>query len=183
MTEQEIWKPIVGYEGYYEVSNFGRIKSVSRVVMMKNGAARPIKEKMLHPRPQKSGYMNVTLSRDCKPNRLRVHRLVAEAFVPNPDNLPEVNHKDENKANNHADNLEWCDRRYNNLYGSAKLRAIVTQGKPVLQLKDGIIVNAWPSAGMAAAFTDATQTGISACCRGEGKTSGGYEWKLAPWAK
>lgn len=183
MYEQEVWKPVVGYEGYYEVSNLGRIKSVERTVIMKNGVLRPIHERIMRPSAQKTGYLNITLSKCGELQRhVRVHRLVAEAFIPNPNNLPEVNHKDENKQNNRADNLEWCDRRYNNIYGTAKLRAMITQGKPVLQLKDGKIINGWPSAGMAAAFTDATQGGISSCCRGEMKTSGGYEWKLAPWA-
>ena len=184
MALQETWKPIIGYEGFYEVSNQGKIKSVSRQVRMKNGHTRTIHERIMRQQTQKNGYKTVTLSKNgVVARRISVHRLVALAFIPNPNDLPEVNHINEDKTDNRASNLEWCDRRYNNLYGSAKLRAIITQGKPVLQLKDGKIVNAWPSAGMAAAFTDATQGGISSCCRGEIKTSGGYEWKLAPWAK
>jgi hypothetical protein len=180
---KEEWKPIKGYEGFYEVSDQGRIKSVARTLIMKNGVRRPIKEKIINGSAQASGYLNVTLSKNGTCEKLRIHRIVAEAFVPNPDHMPEVNHKDENKQNNAAANLEWCDRKYNNIYGTAKLRSAITQGKPVLQILDGEIVNAWPSAGMAAAFTNATQGGISSCCRGEMKTSGGYEWKLAPWAK
>lgn len=146
----ERWLPVAGFEGYYEVSDHGRVRSVDRVVTFKYG----------------------------------VHRLVATAFIPNPDNLPEVNHKDENKNNNRVENLEWCDRQYNNTYGTAKMRAAITQGKPVLQLdENGEIINAWPTAGMAAAFTKATQGGIDGCCRGENKTSGGYGWRWAPWAK
>lgn len=183
MNEKEIWKPIVGLEGYYEVSNFGRVKSVERTITMKNGAPRSIHERIMRPSAQKTGYLNVTLSKCGElQRRVLIHRLVAEAFIPNPDNLPEVNHKDENKQNNRVENLEWCNHRYNNIYGTAKMRSMITQGKPILQLKDGKIINGWPSAGMAAAFTSATQGGISACCRGETKTSGGYEWKIAPWA-
>ena len=178
----EKWKPIDGFEGYYEVSDQGRIKSLERTLVMKNGVLRPVHERIMRPQPQKTGYLNVTLSHcDKGPKRLLIHRIVAEAFVPNPHGLPEVNHKDEDKANNCASNLEWCDRRYNNTYGTAKLRAAITQGRPVLQLKDGKIVNAWPSMGLAAAFTNATQGGITGCCQGKMKTSGGFGWCYAPW--
>ena len=179
----EIWKPIAGFEGYYEVSNRGRIRSVDRIVTMKNGRKRLTQGKMLKPFVYNGdgNYTGVVLSKDGNHRKHSIHRLVAQAFVPNPNNLPEVNHKDENKTNNCAENLEWCDRKYNNTYGTAKVRAAVTQGKPVLQLKDGRIVNAWPTEGLAAQFTGASQGGISACCRGEMKTSGGYGWMWAPW--
>lgn len=184
MTEEK-WKPIEGYAGLYEVSNLGRVRSVDRITTMKNGVRRKTHGTVLKP-AQGNGagnYLCVTLSKNGRMKKKLVHRLVASAFIPNPENLPEINHKDEDKTNNKADNLEWCDRRYNNLYGTAKARAAIKQGKPVLQKLDGKIVNAWPTAGMAAAFTDATQGGIDSCCRGEMSKSGGYEWEFAPWGQ
>ena len=105
----EIWKPIEGYEGFYEVSNCGRVKSVEHVIIRRNGSPRPIREKLIHSSMLPNGYLHVTLYKDCKQKHFHVHRLVAKAFIPNPNNLPEINHKDEYKTNNHVDNLEWCD--------------------------------------------------------------------------
>ena len=183
MNSAEIWKPVVGFEGYYEVSNRGRVRSLDRTVVMKDGKKRFTRGKMLKPVVYngKRHYHGVVLSKEGYHKRHSIHRLVAQAFIPNQDNLPEINHKDEDKTNNCVENLEWCDRKYNNAYGTAKIRAAVTQGKPVLQLKDGRIINAWPTEGLAAQFTGATQGGISGCCRGEYQTSGGYGWMWAPW--
>jgi hypothetical protein len=180
----EEWRDVPGYEGLYEVSNLGEVRSLDRITTMKNEVKRITHGKLLKQGKynSKSNYRGVALCKEGISTKHSVHRLVALAFIPNPENLPEINHKDENKQNNRVDNLEWCDRKYNNTYGTAKLRAAATSGKPVLQLKNGVIVNAWPSQGLAAAFTSASQSGISACLRGECKTSGGYEWELAPWA-
>lgn len=181
---KEEWRDVPGYEGLYEVSNLGEIRSLDRMVTMKNGVTRITHGTVLTQGKynSKSNYRGVTLCANGVPKKHSVHRIVASAFIPNPDNLPEINHKDEDKQNNCVDNLEWCDRKYNNTYGTAKIRAAVTQGKPVIQMRNGKIVNAWPSQGLAAMFTGASQSGISACLRGECMTSGGYEWRLAPWA-
>ena len=180
---KEIWKEVAGFEGLYEVSNLGRVRGCTRTVTMKNGVPRPIKGKILKTAPYngEGNYCGAVLSKNGVTKKFAVHRLVAEAFIPNPHEYPEINHKDEDKTNNAVYNLEWCDRKYNNTYGTAKLRCAVTQGKPVLQLKDGRIINAWPTEGLAAQFTGASQGGISACCRGEMKTSGGFGWMWAPW--
>lgn len=100
----EIWRPVVGYEGLYEVSNTGRVRRVSDLMVLKFSDSR--------------GYYGVHLRKDGKRKTFRVHRLVAQAFILNPDGLPEVNHIDENKSNNSVDNLEWCDHKYNSLYGT-----------------------------------------------------------------
>lgn len=113
---EEIWKDIEGYEGLYQVSNFGRVKSLGR--FKKNNQ---IKEKILKPRINSSGYKQVSLYNKFQ-KTYSVHRLVAKAFIPNPDNLPQVNHKDENKLNNHVNNLEWCNSKYNNNYGTHNKR-------------------------------------------------------------
>lgn len=182
----EKWLPVVGYEGHYEVSDKGRVRSLDRMITMKNGITRKTEGRILAPQNSngQGRYRAVTISRDGIAKRVSIHRLVAEAFIPNPNGFKEINHKDEDKTNNHVENLEWCDRQYNNTYGTAKVRAAVTQGKPVLQLDgDGNVINGWPSMGLAAMFTGASQGGISACCRGEISSSGGYGWKLAPWAR
>ena len=115
----EEWRPVVGYEGLYEVSNTGRVRSVDRYVKTCYGSYRLHKGKVLSPGIRPDGYLVVSLQY----RMFRVHRLVAEAFLPNPDNLPQVNHKDEDKSNNRVDNLEWCDSKYNNNYGTARIRA------------------------------------------------------------
>lgn len=109
----EIWKDIKGYEGLYQVSNYGRIKSLARIVIGKNNSIRIVKEKILKLHKDTIGYFDVTLSKNNKIKRILVHRLVTEAFIPNPLSLPEVNHKDGNKQNNYFVNLEWCTKSNN----------------------------------------------------------------------
>lgn len=122
----EEWRSISGYEGLYEVSSFGRVRSLDRYVKGKSESYRLYKGKVLSPGKDKGDYLFVILCCNGKVYRKCVHRLVAEAFIPNPDNLPEVNHKDEVKTNNSVDNLEWCDRKYNNDYGTRKKRVRIT---------------------------------------------------------
>ena len=117
---EEIWRPIEGYEGLYEVSNTGQVRSLNRYVKGKGKSYRLQKGKMLSPIKNKDGYLQVNLCCNGKNKMFLVHRLSAQAFLPNPDNLPEINHKDEDKTNNIVDNLEWCDRSYNNNYGTRK---------------------------------------------------------------
>ena len=116
----EEWRPIEGYEGLYEVSNTGRVRSVDRYVKYSNGQIHLHKGKVLSPVKSNLGYLLVSLCCNGKYKSISVHRLIAQAFIENPDNLPEINHKDEDKTNNSVDNLEWCDRSYNNNYGTRK---------------------------------------------------------------
>lgn len=111
---EEIWKDIKGYEGLYQVSNLGRVKSLD---YRHKGTS-----KVMSPGKQKNGYLNVGLWSGRKKETKYVHRLVAEAFVPNPNNWPEVNHKDECLTNNVASNLEWCTSEYNANYGTRNQR-------------------------------------------------------------
>lgn len=113
---KEEWRDIKGYEGKYQVSNLGRVKSLKD----SHGKYR---EKILNIKPEEYGYIRVILYREGKSRHFSVHRLVAEAFIPNLDGLSQVNHKDENKQNNRVDNLEWCDRKYNCNYGTRNKRA------------------------------------------------------------
>jgi hypothetical protein len=112
----EIWKDILHYEGLYQVSNFGRVKSLKRMCISKNNSQRIVKEIFLKQRMDRYGYVKVAPNKDDKAYQKTVHRLVAIAFIPNPNDLPEVNHKDGDKTNNHVDNLEWCDASYNQLH-------------------------------------------------------------------
>ena len=119
MTE-EIWRPVVGYEGLYEVSSYGRVKSVDRYVKTCYEAYKLQKGKILSLVKDKDGYLRVFLFCNGKGHRKFAHRLVAQAFIQNPNNFPIINHKDEDKTNNSVDNLEWCDSKYNNTYGTRK---------------------------------------------------------------
>lgn len=113
--QEEVWKDIKNYEGLYQISTYGRVKSFPR-----KGALR--KEKVLKPyKDGKNYYFVVGLHKDGKKQYKLIHRLVADAFIPNPNNLPIVNHKDENKENNNVDNLEWCTYKYNSNYGNARM--------------------------------------------------------------
>lgn len=163
---KEIWKDIEGYEGKYQVSNMGRIKFLKFK-----------KIRILRSEKDVNGYLRVTLHKNGIIKRYKVHRLVAQAFIPNPNNLPQVNHKDEDKTNNNVSNLEWCDAKYNMNYGTARKRMIEKIQKVVIQIdiNTNVIVNIFPSVKEAK-----TQTGIchiSSCCRNERKSAGGYKWK------
>lgn len=131
MIEQ--WKPIVGYEGLYEVSNIGRVRSMTIVQRMKNGVERSKNGKMLSQTEASDGYFVVDLSKDGRRRTLKVHRLVAETFCQNPLNLPVVNHKNENKHDNRSTNLEWCSIRYNLTVGTVQRRRAKTIGWKVRQ--------------------------------------------------
>ena len=108
--KKEIWKDVVGYEGLYEVSNFGRVKNLDQLRMPQNAFH---KAKILKPHLDKDGYPRIGMTKNKKRRNYTVHRIVARAFIPNPDNLPQINHKDGVPDNNHVDNLEWCTALYN----------------------------------------------------------------------
>ena len=130
MTESEVWKDVVGYEGLYQVSNKGNIYSVER----KDTVGRKCGGRMLQLSYHSNGYLRVNLSKNVITKQHLIHRLVAQAFVPNQNNYLEINHKDENKANNNVENLEWCTREYNMNYGTRNERANQTQSKKVMAI-------------------------------------------------
>lgn len=145
---QEVWKDIAGYEGYYQVSNLGRIKSLQTMKYshIKKCAIAVMREKILKPYPDTKKYLLVDLKKDGNRDTQKVHRLVAKAFISNENNYPQVNHKDENKQNNCVDNLEWCTNQYNSTYGTAKERMADKHKKKVIQFSvTGEVVNKWNS--------------------------------------
>lgn len=124
---QEIWKPIAGFEGIYDISNLGRVKSLARLRRAKGNAFAPVRERIRVPAIQREGYVCAFLCREGKSAKFYIHRLVATAFLDNPENLPQVNHIDGNKQNNRIDNLEWTTASQNcrhaideSLYQSAR---------------------------------------------------------------
>lgn len=129
----ETWLPVVGYEGYYEVSNTGKIKSLNRIIMRKNGHPQTVREREIKQSIDKTtGYYIVALCKNGQQISYYVHRLVALSFIPNPYNLPYVNHKDENKLNNNIDNLEWCTPTHNANWGTAQERHSQTRSTPII---------------------------------------------------
>jgi len=185
---EEIWKDIAGYEGKYQVSNLGRVRSLPRthdIIREKNGSfVYHRKGKMLAPRIDRYGYQHVNLyDNEQHMKRHPVHRLVAKAFIPNPEHLPTVNHKDENKQNNRADNLEWMSISENNNYGTRGQRigmANARKRKAVVQLNmDGREVNRFVSLNEASRLTGISLGSIGKCANGENHSAGGYRWRFA----
>ena len=129
---EEIWKEIPGYEGYYEISNVGRVRSLTRTITCKDGRQYTMKGDIKFLSLNNKGYYMVNLYKNDKGKKVFVHRLVAEAFIPNPNNLPVVNHKDENPLNNNVDNLEWCTQKYNINYGTNRERSAQKHSNPII---------------------------------------------------
>ena len=172
MIEEEIYKDVSGYEGLYQVSNFGNVRSLNYNHTGQTRILRPVKDRY--------GYLLVDICKDGNRKKHRVHRLVAQAFIPNPDNLPEINHKDENKENNVVTNLEYCDRRYNVNHGTRTERMAEARSEEVLQFTlDYVLVKEWSS------IAECGRNGfniscVSDCCNNKygkkGNVYKGYRW-------
>lgn len=176
----EEWKPVVGFEGLYEVSNFGNVRSLDRTTVYKNGRVHQTSGKDLAISLNSQGYRKTIFSVNGVHTTPRVCRLVAMAFIPNPNNLPQVNHKDENKLNDCADNLEWCDNKYNMNYGTAPQRRGEKTRKAIEQYTlDGDFVRRWPCASIAEKETGIYHSHIAQCCKGKLIQTGGYVWRYA----
>ena len=179
VNTSEIWKDIKGYEGLYQVSNIGRVKSLERVVFRKNGRKFSVKERILKPRPNYKGYLQIQLyDSSGKRKFFLVHRLVCEAFHENPENKPCVNHIDENKANNSASNLEWCTYEENLNHGTRNARSTKARSKLVGQYTlEGNLVKIWQSTMEVERQLGFNNSNISAAARGKYKTAYGFVWK------
>ena len=155
-------KDVVGYEGLYAITSCGKVWSYKY-------------KKFLKPVINHKGYLRVQLYKDGQSKMYGVHRIVAEAYLPNPENLPQINHKDENKTNNCLQNLEWCDSKYNANYGTRNKKVSNSLKIPILQYDlDGNFIREWNSA------TDVgreVHSHICACARGKLSTAYGYKWK------
>ena len=159
MTEE--WRPIAGFEGLYEVSNLGNVKSLRR-------------DRLLKQHPDGWGYLQVTLCNGFR-KTMKVHRLVATAFCENPNHYGYINHKDINNQNNKSENLEWCTALYNNHYSD------IYRGcrKRVAQIKDGEVIKVWNSEIEACKELGIRPQYISAAVKGIRKTVAGYVWTYA----
>ena len=188
---KEVWKDVKGYEGIYEVSNFGNLKSFYAKVGCNGEYTRSIKGSLLRKRYCPNGYIQYVLCRDGNKKYVYAHRLVAQAFIENnKEELNQINHKDENKHNNHVDNLEWCTQYYNNTYGTKIERQVKSinyeevgrkQSIPVNQyLKDGTFIKKWSSITQVKRELNISRGDISCCCRNiKLKTAGGFKWEYA----
>lgn len=185
---QEIWKPIIGFENLYEVSNLGNVRSLDKLVKAKNNSNRLVKGRLLSPTLGKNGYYIVTLSKEGIDKKAYVHRLVALHYVenPKPNEYNVINHKDENPKNNVYTNLEWCTQAYNQSYGTARLKqAAKIRGvfntklsKPIEAFNnEGEVIYTFPS------LMEAHRNGydyrlVSACCLGKRFTHKGLHWRF-----
>lgn len=188
MIEKEVWRDIPEYLGYYQISNLGRVRSLERTITYSPSKAYPngrnmvLKQRVLKPCTDKKGYEFVQLFINNKFRSKKVHRLVAEVFIPNPNNLPQVNHKDEVKNNNKVTNLEWCSAAYNVNYGVGKYKKTLGKRIPVVQYTiDNVLVREYESATAAAKSLNKSQGSsrqILQACRGKHNTTFGYKWKF-----
>lgn len=188
---KEIWKDIKGYEGLYQISNFGNVKSLDRYIINKNGDKQYFPGKYLT-QGVSDNYLKVTLSKSNKQRTFRVHILVARTFIPNPENKPEVNHMDGDKSNNRVDNLEWNTRSENELHAyknglakpSDKQKQAVAKyakenySKKVIQYSlNGEFIKEWNSMHDVWRELGIRPSYICRCCKGLRNQTYGYVWK------
>lgn len=194
---KEIWKDIPEYEGLYQISNLGKVKSLERKVKNKNGY-RIVKEKILKNIINSKGYYIVILRKNNKNDLRLVHRLIGENFIPNPNNYPCINHIDGNKQNNNIKNLEWCTyqhnikeafrlglnkytykKNFNTKYWLGKKGKYHSKSKAIIQYDEhNNIIKVWDSIIDASRELNICNIYISNVCRGRQKTAGGYKWKF-----
>ena len=177
LNDSEVWKDVKGFEELYKVSNMGRMKKLGHI--NRQGVKR--KERIMKSSLSASGYKQVGICKNGKYYVKRVHRLVAQAFIPNPNNYPIINHKDEVRTNNKVSNLEWCTVEYNNNYGTRNIKGSITKTnglrcKKVAQLdKKGNLIKIWISSADAGRH-GYNQSDVSACCYGLKEQHKGYFW-------
>lgn len=196
--ESEVWKDVKGYEGYYQVSNMGRVKSMRVLKTPKNGVICRKDSFLSTKATHDKQYITVALCRDGEKKQTPVHRLVAEAFIPNTKNLPFVNHKDENPSNNCAENLEWCTHEYNLQYSMERNKPYKTKReRPKNELLPlcaytlsgefvGRFDSVWDAIeklGIESKTPRGARNNIRMCCRGRVKSACGYKWRYARFCR
>ena len=173
---KEIWKDIKEFEKFYQVSNLGRVRGLDRIVINKLGHKIKRKGQIMKQILDIHGYPVVHLRKEGISKYFKVHRLVAIAFIPNPNNLPMINHKDENPLNSNVNNLEWCDCKYNNNYGDRNLKLSCTKSKPIYQYSlDGKLLKKFDRISEISKL-GFNVYGVLHCCEGYSKTSQGFIW-------
>lgn len=185
----EIWKDIKGFEGYYQVSNLGRVKSLDRTITYVNGKVVNLKGKIISTFKMLNGYLTVNLRKNNKLYKKYIHRLVASAFIKNEYNYPCINHKDETRDNNVAENLEWCTYKYNNNYGSCiekrkKNTDYKNRKKNFKNIKcvyqydiEGNLIKKYKSANEVFNILGYSEDGVRKCCNNVSKTYKGFVWQ------
>ena len=178
---KEEWRDIAGYEGKYQISNFGRVKSLPRFI--KSGKSRNRKgyrlkkESIIQPSVSYNGYLYVGLSNNNKVSCFRINRLVAQEFIPNPDNLPTVDHINRNRIDNRIENLRWASMKMQCNNSDIKSRIKVISKSVKQYTKDGIFIAEYESVSEAERQTGICHSSISEYCNGKRKSAGGYIWK------
>lgn len=173
---KETWEPIKDYENLYEISNLGRVRSLLKWDLNKRKFQPSIRIMKL--REDKDGYCIIDLHKNKKSKTFKVHRLVAQTYIPNVNNLPQINHKNEIKNDNRVENLEWCTNEYNAVYGTKVQRASEKHKKHILKYDlKGNFIKEYNSLKEASIDTNVFFTNISAVCRGKQKTAYGFIWK------
>lgn len=175
LQQEEIWKDVKGYKGIYQISNFGRVKSLARFIIVKNHK-RFLKEKMIKTNIDIYGYEYFIMNKNCHKKHCKIHRLVAETFLENPFNYTMINHKDENKQNNNVNNLEWCNAKYNLNYGNRSKKYM----KPVamIDLNTNKIIKIFKSLKDVEIELKINHSKVSSVCHNHRKSAGGYKWKF-----
>lgn len=190
----EIWKSIKDYEGLYQISNYGRVKSLEKYVKRRKCGIKYFPEIIMKPVSDKDGYLSVTFNVDGKAKTFKVHRLVAQAFIPNPNDKPQVNHKDGNKKNNNVDNLEWVTGKENiqhayktNLMNQSgennamygRLGADNPNSIPIIQLNKytNQKIKEYDSMASAGRELGVNISKICECCKGKRLSAYGYKWE------
>lgn len=173
----EKWLPVKGYEQSYMISSYGRIKTIDRVLTFSDGRVREYKSRIIRTHRINQHYYVASLSQNQRRLMKDVHRLVAEAFIPNPNGFNEVNHKDENKTNNCVNNLEWCTAEYNSNYGTCKNRIGDSNSRPILKYDlEGNFIREYKSMSEAERIEGINHASICICCNGRVSYQGSSIW-------
>ena len=176
--KNEEWRDVAGYEGLYQVSSEGRVKSLERTFINNSGRKRTVKERILKPGADRGGYLRIDLCASGKQKMFSVHRLVCQAFHDNPENKLDVNHINENKTDNRACNLEWSTRKENCNHGTRNVGMAIAKSRPIAQYTlNGKLLKVWPSTAEVERRAGFDHSAISKAANGNRKTAYGFRWK------